>query len=331
MRKYILPVLFIAGGSFFSMKGMAQDMQDSASQQETIILKKKGTFPDDLTIHIQGDRVTVNGKTPDDISITRKKSSGKSMMLFKQFHGNGFGNNLQPPAFDNRQQKSKAFLGVLTKRNDSSSGARIAEIEAGTPADSAGLQTGDVITRVNDRDISSPEELSNAIRSYEPGNKVTITYLRNGQKQQADIILGRLDNVHGRIFSPGPFENYLPPDGNMMEQWFQHFHPRIDRNPNIRMYGSNGPKLGVVVENHNQPEGTNVVHISPGSAAEKARFKKGDIITSFGGESIEDIEDLKEAIRNNKGKDKINVEVERDGKAVTLYVSLEGKKERASL
>lgn len=331
MKKYILPVLLIAGSSFFSFEGVAQAQADSSEKQETIILKKKGSFPENLTIHIAGDKVTINGKTPDDISVTRKKSSGNGTMMFKQFDRRGFSGALQPPFQKGFLNSSRTFLGVLTKRDDSSTGARIAEIEAGTPADSAGLQKGDIITKVNDRDIASPKELSDAIRSYEPGNKVTITFLRNGQQQNIAVTLGRLDNAHGRIFNPSPFESYLPPNDNLMEQWFRHQHPRIDRGPNIRAYRQSGPRLGIVAENHEDPRGVRVVHVSPGTPADKAKFKADDIITAFGGQSTENVEALKEAIKANQGNDKIKAEVERDGKAVTLYVALEGDKNRTSL
>src|SRR5699024_507101 len=156
MKKYILPVLLIAGSSFFSFEGVAQAQADSSEKQETIILKKKGSFPENLTIHIAGDKVTINGKTPDDISVTRNKSSGHGTVMFTLFGRRWFSGALQPPCQRGFLNSSRTFLGVLTKRDDSSTGARIAEIEAGTPADSAGLQKGDIITKVNDRDIASP-------------------------------------------------------------------------------------------------------------------------------------------------------------------------------
>ncbi|WP_438388408.1 trypsin-like peptidase domain-containing protein [Actinopolyspora saharensis] len=71
---------------------------------------------------------------------------------------------------------SKTTLGVtvdITGR--ASSGALIVDVPSGGPAAEAGIEKGDVITKVNDRTITSGDELVAAIRSYAPGTKVTLT------------------------------------------------------------------------------------------------------------------------------------------------------------
>jgi serine protease Do len=66
-------------------------------------------------------------------------------------------------------------------------GVTIAEVIAGKPAEKAGLQTGDTITAVNGKPVKSGDELVSIISAVKPGNKVDITYMRNGQQKQASV------------------------------------------------------------------------------------------------------------------------------------------------
>lgn len=69
-------------------------------------------------------------------------------------------------------------------------GAQIQSLEGGGPADEAGLQEGDVITRVGDQVIDGSESLVATIRAHRPGEKVTLTYLRDGESRTATATLG---------------------------------------------------------------------------------------------------------------------------------------------
>lgn len=66
-------------------------------------------------------------------------------------------------------------------------GVTISEVVAGKPAEKAGLQTGDTITAVNGKSVKSGDELVSIISAVRPGNKVDITYVRNGQQRQASV------------------------------------------------------------------------------------------------------------------------------------------------
>ncbi|MET0641927.1 MAG: PDZ domain-containing protein, partial [Jiangellaceae bacterium] len=69
-------------------------------------------------------------------------------------------------------------------------GALIASVEPGSGADDAGLAEGDVITKIDDRLITDGESLIAAARSYRPGDTVTVTFVRDGETQTAEITLG---------------------------------------------------------------------------------------------------------------------------------------------
>ncbi|MDT0318096.1 S1C family serine protease [Streptomyces millisiae] len=63
-------------------------------------------------------------------------------------------------------------------------------VVAGGPADEAGLQAGDVITRFGDRIIDSGPTLISQIWTYQPGDSVDITYQRDGQERTTTLVLG---------------------------------------------------------------------------------------------------------------------------------------------
>ncbi len=68
-------------------------------------------------------------------------------------------------------------------------GAEVKEV-TGKPAEDAGLEVGDVITAINGSLVPSSEALVAAVRGFNPDEKVTITYTRNGEKAEAEVTLG---------------------------------------------------------------------------------------------------------------------------------------------
>jgi len=85
-------------------------------------------------------------------------------------------------------------LGVNVGGNDSpaaSTGVTLQGVTAGGAADQAGLRTGDVVTKINDFETTSPDALIAAVRFYAPGTEVTVTYTRGtSDPQTATATLG---------------------------------------------------------------------------------------------------------------------------------------------
>ncbi|WAC58187.1 S1C family serine protease [Gordonia sp. SL306] len=89
---------------------------------------------------------------------------------------------------------TQAGLGVSVRANTEleQPGAYISDVTAGGPAAKAGIPTGAVVTKVDDRNIASGDALVAAIRSHAPGDTVTITYVVNGQTRTAQVTLETL-------------------------------------------------------------------------------------------------------------------------------------------
>jgi putative serine protease PepD len=87
---------------------------------------------------------------------------------------------------------SHAYLGVSTQ--DASNGAQVASIAAGSPAESAGLQQGDVITEIAGKAVSSSTALSSIVDAHKPGDSVQLKVDRNGSTKTVTAKLGQRPN-----------------------------------------------------------------------------------------------------------------------------------------
>jgi serine protease Do len=65
-----------------------------------------------------------------------------------------------------------------------------ASIVNGGPADKAGIKEGDVITKVNNSDVTTQNSLSTLIGQYEPGDKIKITLIRGSKQLVISVKLG---------------------------------------------------------------------------------------------------------------------------------------------
>lgn len=87
------------------------------------------------------------------------------------------------------------IIGVTLDTSYTDGGSRISEVNAGGPAEAAGLRGGDIITALAGRETTDSTELVVAIRDFAPGDTVSITYLRSGESQTVDLVLGGSEDI----------------------------------------------------------------------------------------------------------------------------------------
>jgi putative serine protease PepD len=87
---------------------------------------------------------------------------------------------------------SHAYLGVSTQ--DTSNGAQVAQVSAGSPAEQGGLQQGDVITAIGGKAVTSSSALSSMVDEHKPGDTVQLKVVRNGSEKTLDVKLGQRPN-----------------------------------------------------------------------------------------------------------------------------------------
>ncbi|MFJ4185672.1 S1C family serine protease [Kitasatospora sp. NPDC089509] len=92
----------------------------------------------------------------------------------------------------------RAALGITARTSFNQqfqpAGAVIVAVSQGGAAAAAGLQPGDVITKIGDTQVDSLNALTTALASLTPGSKVTVTYTRDGNSRTADVTLGTLES-----------------------------------------------------------------------------------------------------------------------------------------
>lgn len=81
------------------------------------------------------------------------------------------------------------YLGIQSQELQNGQ-VQVVQVEAGSPADDAGLQPGDVITQLDGKDVSTDEPLLNLLIEHKPGDKVDLTVMSNGQTRTVTVTLG---------------------------------------------------------------------------------------------------------------------------------------------
>jgi serine protease Do len=80
------------------------------------------------------------------------------------------------------------MLGDLQLKN--TDGALVADVQVGTPAFEGGIRTYDVIVAANNQAVATPEALTKIVQAAKVGDKMPVTILRNGQKQEVTVTIG---------------------------------------------------------------------------------------------------------------------------------------------
>lgn len=183
-------------------------------------------------------------------------------------------------------------------------GAYVAEVVDDSPADSAGIKEGDVITEFNGKKIEIAEDLTQAVRSTKPGTKVSVAINRKGEKKTLTAFIGK----------------------NRSSMPFAISAPRVTFNLFRKIEGMELMELNKQLgEYFEAPNGRGVLvkEVEEESNAAKAGIKAGDVITKIGDEPIKRFDDVTEALEDTDEGDKVAIEFIRKGKknTVTLEIS----------
>jgi serine protease Do len=207
-----------------------------------------------------------------------------------------------------RELKLPAERGVLV--------TRVAEE---SPAAKAGLKVNDVITELDGQRVEGTAALERMVREVPAGRSVTLTVWREGSAQtlRAELAPRRgLERGGNRLFMQGPngwdfnFEMPEIPEVPPVPPIPPLPAIRIGPFETFRAFGA--PMLGIDAEDlsgqlgnyFGAPDGEGILvrEVMPGTPAEKAGLKAGDVILRVDGERVRNAEDLRSSLREKMSK-----------------------------
>ncbi|MEE2756862.1 MAG: Do family serine endopeptidase [Myxococcota bacterium] len=205
---------------------------------------------------------------PTDMAVAIKKS----LVATGTVRRGWLGISIQP-----LDRRLSAHLGVQA----GTQGVLVAGVLDGTPAQKAGLQSGDVILTVDGKQTRSPAALRNTIAMKGQGQTTEIKYIRDGRERSITVVLGELDSPSAKMDPPQSSGNPTQFRGLDIQ--------RVDRSWRKRL-GLNSAVSGVVVTG-----------VDPGSAAQRAGIKQGDIIVSIDRKPTRTVNSVQKALRGQAG------------------------------
>jgi len=183
---------------------------------------------------------------------------------------------------------------------EKNSGEFIQNVVPGEAAAKAGIQAGDVVTKVNGRDVTPDQTLSFLVANLPVGTKVPIEVLRNGKTVKLSATLGKRpseEELANNSFDPDAEENALggEEDGASAKATAEALGLSVvDITPAIaRQIGVPSSQQGVVVST-----------VDRNSDAAQKGLRRGILITSVNRRSIRNANDLDNAIANAKRADR---------------------------
>ena len=95
------------------------------------------------------------------------------------------------PALESGNAPEHAYLGLSTSDTANGEGAQIAQVTSDGPSADAGLQQGDIVTKVDGDEVHGANDVAAAIEDNKPGDKVDVTVRRGGSDQTIQVTLGQ--------------------------------------------------------------------------------------------------------------------------------------------
>src|ERR1700730_10639943 len=196
------------------------------------------------------------------------------------------------------------------------------------PAAKAGLKENDVVTEINGQRVEGFTQFRRMLHEIPAGRTAQLTVWRDGHSQTLGVTLGKAEERRRtfKMATPGTFTLRVPDMPEIPEI------PSMEWNGGMRFGGQ--PRLGIDAEDlsgqlgtfFGAPDGEGILvrEVNPGSPAEKAGVKAGDVITALDGDRIRSVGELREKLSAKRDqKDKtVKLEILRNKSARALSVEL---------
>ena len=178
-------------------------------------------------------------------------------------------------------------------------GVLVSSVRSGSAADRAGIKTGDVILELNGAAISDVNTFRNKVAESGAGSDVTLTTVRNGNRQQVHAKLGEFDS------------NATAPEGGGggQESNGKLGLELVPVTPDV------ASQLGIA----RGTQGLAVASVTPGGIAARAGIQEGDIIQQVNRQTVRSAADVQSALSKSGDRPAL-VQIQRQGQTIFVPV-----------
>jgi len=186
-------------------------------------------------------------------------------------------------------------------------GVLVTSVEWDSPAEEAGIKTGDVIVEFDGKDVYSSSQLTRMVRRREPGEKVEMVLVRDKDRKTVSLTLGdtREDDSYRHYNYGRPYIRIVGRGYGWLGISY------VELNEKLGEYFQNTEGRGILI--------TQVIKESP---AEEAGLVPGDVIIEVNGRSVITEEELRRTLRR-KGDEKVEITYIRKGEKYKTEAFLE--------
>jgi len=174
-------------------------------------------------------------------------------------------------------------------------GVLIADIVQDSPAEKAGLVSGDIIIEFDRKKVDSPQELQKVVAATAPGRAVPLKVWRDKAEKTLEIKIGETPDETVALKTTNKGKSLLGLDVRPIT-------PELARQLNLRT-----------------PEGVIVVAVDEDSAASEAGLQRGDVIREVNRQHVRSLRDFAKATKDVKDGDRVTVLLQRGPQS--LYVA----------
>lgn len=235
---------------------------------------------------IQTDASINPGNSGGPLFNMKGEIVGINTAIIQHAQGIGFAipiNTARPliPQLVTKGEVTRGYLGVniqtvtpelasALKLKDGS-GALVADVVPGSPAEKAGIRRGDVIVGYNGKKIQDSHELTIAVAATPVDKAASVTVVRDGREHELSAKIARAASGES-----GSSESVKPAQGKWGLQ-LRDLTPQVSR------------QLGLKAE-----QGVLVAGVVPGSPADQASLKKGEVILEVDRQPVQSVEEVRE-------------------------------------
>jgi serine protease Do len=198
-------------------------------------------------------------------------------------------------------------------------------VEPDSPAAKAGIKEKDVITQYDGQPVEGAVQFRRLIRETPPGRSVTLEISRGGSLQNISVELGDRTDVYvrklkGKMRDFGGAYSFSMPNVEELPDMPEVMDPRTpvlginaeDLTSQLGSYFGAPNNAGVLVR-----------EVRPGTPADKAGLKAGDVITKVEGKEVRILADLRAQLREKSNQPSVNMSVLRKGSEIAVTVPIE--------